>query len=29
VFVIPIPWLLKWYGNWIISQFSAEPEAQR
>ena len=28
IFVIPIPWLMKWFSNWMISQFSAEPEAQ-
>ena len=24
-FIIPIPWMLGWYGRWYVSQFSVEP----
>ena len=25
--LIPIPWVLRWYGQWFVSQFSLEPRA--
>ena len=28
ILVVTIPWLMKWYANWIVSQFSTETEAQ-
>jgi hypothetical protein len=21
-FIIPIPWMLRWYGRWFVSQFA-------
>jgi hypothetical protein len=24
-FIIPIPWMLRWYGNWYVSQFALAP----
>ncbi|MFT4120164.1 DUF4339 domain-containing protein [Bradyrhizobium sp.] len=23
--IIPIPWMLRWYGNWYVSQFALQP----
>jgi hypothetical protein len=23
IFIIPIPWMIRWYGQWYIAQFSA------
>ena len=23
--IIPIPWMLRWYGQWYVSQFSLAP----